>query len=70
VRADEHDGRGVGGLAGEDPGDEFVALVDPSIADSQTQVSRIAELFSKKFLILSGETEQQVSIGAAVGIPH
>jgi diguanylate cyclase (GGDEF)-like protein len=57
-------------IVGRWGGDEFVALVDPSIADSQTQVSRIAELFSKKFLISSGETEQQVSIGAAVGIAN
>jgi two-component system chemotaxis family response regulator WspR len=55
-------------IVGRWGGDEFVALVEPSIADAPRQVSRIAECFSKEFTISSGGTEQRVSAGAAVGV--
>ena len=43
-------------------------LVEPSVGDAQRQVSRITECFSKEFVISSGETEQRVNVGAAMGI--
>jgi diguanylate cyclase (GGDEF)-like protein len=49
-------------------GDEFVALVDASVTDPQTHVSRIIECFSKEFVISSGEEERRVSVAAAVGV--
>jgi diguanylate cyclase (GGDEF)-like protein len=55
-------------IVGRWGGDEFVALVEPSIADAQRQVSRIAECFSKEFTISSGGAEQRVSAGVAVGV--
>ena len=55
-------------IVGRWGGDEFVALVDVSAADTQLHVSRIAEVFSKEFAISSGESKQYVRIGAAVGV--
>jgi diguanylate cyclase (GGDEF)-like protein len=49
-------------------GDEFVALVDAGSADAQVHISRITDVFSKEFAISSGESAQQVSVGAAVGV--
>lgn len=49
-------------------GDEFVALVDASLVDAQAYVSRITEGLSKDFVISSGETEQLVNVGAAIGV--
>jgi diguanylate cyclase (GGDEF)-like protein len=48
-------------------GDEFVALVEASLADAQIYISRITESFSKEFVLSSGETAQRVSLSAAVG---
>ncbi len=48
-------------------GDEFVALVEASLADAQIYISRITESFSKEFVISSGEIAQRVSLSAAVG---
>jgi diguanylate cyclase (GGDEF)-like protein len=49
-------------------GDEFVALMDASLSEAQAKISRITELLSNEFVISIGETEQRVSIGAAIGI--
>jgi diguanylate cyclase (GGDEF)-like protein len=49
-------------------GDEFVALVDASLADAEAQVSRITEAFSQDFVIVSREKEERVRVGAAVGV--
>jgi diguanylate cyclase (GGDEF)-like protein len=48
-------------------GDEFVALVEAGLADAQIYISRITESFSKEFVLSSGDTEQRVSLSAAVG---
>jgi two-component system, chemotaxis family, response regulator WspR len=55
-------------IVGRWGGDEFVALVDASLAAAQTRVSRITELLSKEFVLPSGATEQRVSVGAAIGV--
>jgi adenylate cyclase len=55
-------------IVGRWGGDEFVALVGASSADKQIHLSRIAEVFSREFMIPSGESEQYVRVGAAVGI--
>jgi diguanylate cyclase (GGDEF)-like protein len=55
-------------IVGRWGGDEFVALVDASSAVARTHISRVAEVFSKEFLISSGEVEQFVRIDAAVGV--
>jgi diguanylate cyclase (GGDEF)-like protein len=49
-------------------GDEFVALMDASLSEGQAKISRITELLSNEFVISVGETEQRVSISAAIGI--
>jgi adenylate cyclase len=49
-------------------GDEFVALMDASLSEAQANISRVAALFSDEFVIFSGEVEQRVSVGAAIGI--
>ena len=45
-----------------------MALMDASVAEAQAKISRITELLSNEFVISIGETEQRVSIGAAIGI--
>ena len=55
-------------IVGRWGGDEFVALVEANSADTQTHMSRIAEVFSREFAISSGDVEQCVRIGAAVGV--
>jgi diguanylate cyclase (GGDEF)-like protein len=55
-------------IVGRWGGDEFVALVEASSAVARTHISRVAEVFSKEFLISSGEVEQYVRINAAVGV--
>jgi diguanylate cyclase (GGDEF)-like protein len=55
-------------IVGRWGGDEFVALVDSSLADAKIHVSRITEWLSKDFVITSGDVEQQVNVGAAVGV--
>jgi diguanylate cyclase (GGDEF)-like protein len=55
-------------IVGRWGGDEFVALVSASSADKQIHLSRITDVFSREFTISSGESEQYVRIGAAVGI--
>ena len=55
-------------IVGRWGGDEFVALVEASSPDTQTHMSRIAEVFSREFAISSGDVEQYVRIGAAVGV--
>ncbi len=49
-------------------GDEFVALVEASFADAQAKVAQVAGCFEKAFTITSGDTEQSVSVGAALGL--
>ena len=55
-------------LVGRWGGDEFVALVEANLADTQAHVARVAERLSKEFVISIGETEQRVSVSAAVGV--
>ncbi len=55
-------------LVGRWGGDEFVALVEGSLGDTQAHVARISEWLSKEFVISSGETAQRVNVGAAVGV--
>lgn len=55
-------------LVGRWGGDEFVALVDGNLADTQTHVSRITEQLSREFVISSGKTEHRVAVSAAVGV--
>jgi adenylate cyclase len=49
-------------------GDEFVALVEANFADAQAKVAQVARCFEKEFTITSGDTEQSVSVGAALGL--
>ena len=55
-------------IVGRWGGDEFVALVDESLAEAQANVSRVDEWLSKEFTISSGQTEQRVRVSAAVGV--
>jgi diguanylate cyclase (GGDEF)-like protein len=55
-------------IVGRWGGDEFVALVDPAVVDTQSHVARIAEALSAEFVLRCGETEHRVSLGAAVGV--
>jgi diguanylate cyclase (GGDEF)-like protein len=55
-------------LVGRWGGDEFVALVEANLADTHAQVARVSERLSKEFVISTGETEQRVSVGAAIGV--
>ncbi len=55
-------------IVGRWGGDEFVALVEASAAVARAHISRVAEVFSKEFLISSGESEQYVRMDAAVGV--
>ncbi len=55
-------------IVGRWGGDEFVALVDPTLVDTPSHVARIAEALSHEFAIRCGDTEQRVSLGAAVGV--
>jgi diguanylate cyclase (GGDEF)-like protein len=55
-------------IVGRWGGDEFVALVEAGSVDIQTHISRITQVFSKEFLISSGEVEQYVRMDAAVGV--
>ena len=54
-------------IVGRWGGDEFVALVDGP-ADAQAQVARVTEWLSKEFVVVSGETEHRVTVGAAIGV--
>ena len=49
-------------------GDEFVALVDTTLTEAESYVSRITQALFQEFVISSGATEQRVNVGAAVGI--
>jgi diguanylate cyclase (GGDEF)-like protein len=55
-------------IVGRWGGDEFVALVEASSAVAQAHISRVAKVFSKEFLISSGEVEQYVRMNAAIGV--
>ena len=55
-------------IVGRWGGDEFVALVDESLAEAKANICRIDEWLSKEFVISCGETEQRLSMGAAVGV--
>jgi len=55
-------------IVGRWGGDEFVALVDPTLVDTLSHVARIAEALSQEFVIRCGDVEQGISLGAAVGV--
>jgi adenylate cyclase len=55
-------------IVGRWGGDEFVALVDGSLADAQTHLHRISQSLSKEFEISCGKEKHRVSLGAAIGV--